>query len=206
MKLSNAGLILIKTLEGTSNKAYRDVAGYWTIGVGHLIIDNDKELLEVLGVENSTIVGIYNKPSESLTYFGNDNRIDVSTIVLTDEQVDALLKKDIEEFVRGVNAVLEVEVAQCEFDALVSLAFNIGLAGFYRSSVLRKLNEGIEEDLSKYFALWNKITIHGKKVESRGLTRRRHIESMIFHSQFKTQDKAVHDYNINLYSNDGGVS
>ncbi len=37
---------LIKQFEGLSLKAYKDPAGYWTIGYGHLIKSGEKELLE----------------------------------------------------------------------------------------------------------------------------------------------------------------
>lgn len=184
MKLSNAGRQLIKELEGHSLVSYKDAVGLWTIGVGHLLKVGDVNLKKVLG------------------YFVQ--RLD--NIQLTDEEVDKLLELDLEVFVQGVNDLLEVYVDQCEFDALISLAFNIGLAGLKRSSVLRKLNEGIESDLSKYFMLWNKATMDGRVVELKGLTRRRTIESLIFHNSFNTQLPEVHNYNINLYSHDGGVS
>lgn len=35
MKTSNKGIELLKRVEGVSNFAYQDSAGYWTIGVGH---------------------------------------------------------------------------------------------------------------------------------------------------------------------------
>lgn len=37
MKTGNNGLALIKHFEGLSLKAYKDVAGFWTIGYGHLL-------------------------------------------------------------------------------------------------------------------------------------------------------------------------
>ena len=39
MKISNAGIELIKRFEGVRNRPYRDCIGLWTIGVGHLIGD-----------------------------------------------------------------------------------------------------------------------------------------------------------------------
>jgi lysozyme len=37
VRLNQAGIDLIKTFEGCELKPYQDVAGLWTIGVGHLI-------------------------------------------------------------------------------------------------------------------------------------------------------------------------
>jgi lysozyme len=44
--ISNNGLNFLKSLEGYKNKAYKDIRGLWTIGVGHLIdMINEKNLL-----------------------------------------------------------------------------------------------------------------------------------------------------------------
>ena len=39
MKISDAGIRLIKRFEGVRNRPYRDCVGLWTVGVGHLIGD-----------------------------------------------------------------------------------------------------------------------------------------------------------------------
>jgi lysozyme len=41
LELSDNGLDLLKQKEGFSSKAYRDSAGKWTIGYGHLIVRGD---------------------------------------------------------------------------------------------------------------------------------------------------------------------
>lgn len=43
--MSAQGIALLKELEGVERKAYRDTAGLWTIGVGHLIKPNETDLL-----------------------------------------------------------------------------------------------------------------------------------------------------------------
>lgn len=45
MKTSSQGLNLIKHHEGFRSKAYKDVAGKWTIGYGHLILPHELELI-----------------------------------------------------------------------------------------------------------------------------------------------------------------
>lgn len=45
MKTSNIGIDFLMSLEGFKNKAYKDTKGLWTIGVGHLILSNEKHLL-----------------------------------------------------------------------------------------------------------------------------------------------------------------
>lgn len=46
MQISDAGLKAIGTFEGRKNSAYRDSAGLWTIGVGHLIRPDEPHLLK----------------------------------------------------------------------------------------------------------------------------------------------------------------
>ena len=47
------GLIpLIIRLEGSKNRLYKDPIGLYTIGVGHLVIKNDKNLIKVLGTDD----------------------------------------------------------------------------------------------------------------------------------------------------------
>ena len=46
MRINAAGIGLIRHFEGTSLKAYRDPAGLWTVGTGHLIRPNEGHLLD----------------------------------------------------------------------------------------------------------------------------------------------------------------
>lgn len=46
MKLSPEGRMLIERHEGRRNRAYRDSAGLWTIGIGHLIKPGEEYLKE----------------------------------------------------------------------------------------------------------------------------------------------------------------
>ena len=101
-----------------------------------------------------------------------------STSKLTQDEADDLFIADLRPFAEGVVALLEVEVTQGAFDALVSFAFNVGLSALRSSSFLRAVNslesnEVIREKLMR----WNKVTVAGKKVESAGLTKRRASEA-----------------------------
>src|SRR5690349_18609873 len=60
--------------------------------------------------------------------------------VITQRQADELFEKDINLFAAGVEDLIDNEVSDNEFAALVSLAFNIGLTNFRRSSLLRLVN------------------------------------------------------------------
>lgn len=45
MKLTEKGAEFIAAWEGVELDPYQDVAGYWTIGVGHLIMDSEEHLM-----------------------------------------------------------------------------------------------------------------------------------------------------------------
>jgi lysozyme len=68
------------------------------------------------------------------------------------------------------------EPNQNEFDAMVLLCFNIGPAGFKKSTVLKAHNRGDHQAAARAFGLWNKS---GGKVYA-GLTKRRAEESALY--------------------------
>jgi lysozyme len=149
VNVSKAGIALIKHHEGVRNRPYRDCIGLWTIGVGHLIGDG-KSLPES-----------WNK-------------------TFTTEEVDALLIRDLNRFERGVSKMLpNVPLRQCEFDCLVSFAFNVGLGTFQRSTLRQALLRGDKkaamESLVKYCRAGGKIV--------KGLQTRRLDEKAVFESK-----------------------
>lgn len=97
-------------------------------------------------------------------------------MTITQEQADALLSADLARFEAGVAKLAKVSLAQHEFDALVSFAFNCGLGNLESSTLLRKLNAGDKAAAGAEFPRWNKA---GGKV-LRGLTRRREAERAMF--------------------------
>lgn len=66
-----------------------------------------------------------------------------------------------------------------QLGAMVALAYNIGLAGFARSSVCRLHNAGDHKGAAKAFGLWNKQA--GNVLA--GLTRRRAAEAALYLSK-----------------------
>ena len=71
---------------------------------------------------------------------------------------------------------IKVKVTQNQFDAMVSLAYNIGTGAFLKSTLLKKVNAGDFAGASEEFLRWNKA--NGKEVL--GLTRRREREKQLF--------------------------
>lgn len=95
---------------------------------------------------------------------------------ITAARAEELLRADVAKFERGVADAVTVPLAQHQFDALVSLAYNIGLGAFRTSTLLRLLNKGEVASAAKQFDRWNR---GGQKVLP-GLTRRRAAERKLF--------------------------
>lgn len=99
---------------------------------------------------------------------------------ITAAESDQILSRDLAKFEPAVLAAVKVPMSQNEFDALVSLAFNIGGGAFSTSSVVKKLNAGDRRGAADAFLAWDKATVRGKKVALEGLTNRRKAERLQF--------------------------
>jgi GH24 family phage-related lysozyme (muramidase) len=94
----------------------------------------------------------------------------------TMDEVDELLKKDLQRFERGVLRLCPNYLTQSRFDALVSFAFNVGLGNLQASTLRQKHNRNDVFGAAKEFLKWNKA---GGKV-FQGLTIRRQDESNLY--------------------------
>jgi GH24 family phage-related lysozyme (muramidase) len=76
--------------------------------------------------------------------------------VMTDEQVYDLFRKDLQVYEAAVNRFVLVTLKQNQYDALVSFVFNIGINGFAKSTVLKRLNKQDYSGAAEAMLLWNK--------------------------------------------------
>ena len=97
---------------------------------------------------------------------------------ISKERAETLLKHVVDGFSVAVEVDIKIEVSQNQFDAMVSLAYNIGLGAFKNSTLLRQLNRGNFVGASQEFLRWDKS--NGKPLL--GLTRRREREKLLFDS------------------------
>ena len=159
LTMSKEGRWALTRMEGYKLQSYDDynrktlkfgdtAIGTITIGVGHT------GSLRAIGIEKSVYAGC----------------------TITSEQCDTLLTEDVKIFEKTVRDLVKVELTQCQFDALVCIAFNIGTAGFKRSNLLKYLNEGKQNDMEAIeagFMGWTKSNGDTTKLVSR---RKREIE------------------------------
>ncbi len=95
---------------------------------------------------------------------------------ITQEEADKLLLHEMEEYEGYVNKLVEVNLSQNQFDALVSWVFNLGPANLKASTLLKVLNSKDYEGVPAQIQRWNKA---GGKVLD-GLIIRRNAEALLF--------------------------
>ncbi|QQO96212.1 endolysin [Acinetobacter phage Minot] len=100
--------------------------------------------------------------------------------VCTEEQAKSYMKHDLQKFVKAVNKLVTVPLKQTQFDALVSLVYNIGEGAFAGSTLLKKLNSKDYAGTAAQFLVWNKGRVKGKLEVIPGLTNRRKKEKAYF--------------------------
>ena len=77
---------------------------------------------------------------------------------------------------------VKVNLTQKQFDALASLAFNIGKGGFEKSSVLQLVNDpNAKTPYADLEAAWKALTVSQGK-ENKGLENRRQAELRVYNS------------------------
>ena len=94
----------------------------------------------------------------------------------TPEQAEAWFREDVAWAEDCVNRAVTAQVNQNEFDALVSLCFNIGCPRFSGSTLVKLLNSGDYDGARDQFQHWN---LQNGKVLA-GLTKRREEEAQLF--------------------------
>ena len=146
MKISQRGLELIKDFEGLSLNPYLDAVNIPTIGYGS-------------------------------TYYRDGKKVTLNDKTISQDEANSLLEHIANrDFADKIFPSIKVKVTQSQFDAMVSLAYNIGAGAFLKSTLLKKVNAGDFVGAGEEFLRWNKAG--GKEVL--GLTKRRQREKQLF--------------------------
>ena len=95
---------------------------------------------------------------------------------ITQQEAEALLKGDLDKFEAGVEKAVGPNTTDNQFAALVSLAYNIGLGAFLRSTVLRQHRAGNHKLAAAAFLMW----VKGGGRTLPGLVRRRAAERALY--------------------------
>jgi len=159
MKTSATGIDLIKYFEGVRYRPYMCSGNVWTIGCGHALYPRQ------------LVMNLADRKEYKLK--PEDNR------VWTKEEVDGLLKYDLQRFELGVLRLLgSLQPTQSEFDALVSFSFNLGLGTFQRSTIRSAFLRGDKTRAGEVLLMYRRA---GGRI-LQGLVRRRLAEHAMFMS------------------------
>jgi lysozyme len=114
--------------------------------------------------------------------YGSTRYTDGTPVSLRDPAITeavglALFKDTLTTYEKAVTKAVKIPLEQYEFDALVSLCYNIGVGNLVSSTLVRLLNEDEARiEVAGQFLRWNRA---GGAVIS-GLTRRREAEREMF--------------------------
>ena len=168
MKTSENMIAIIKKFEGLRLYPYLCQAGVLTIGYGHTLKPVKAKFMEEF----------YTSPQDIAKQHGIEK--------ITEEQAEKYLYDDLEKFEKAIND-LDLPLLQCEFDALVSFAFNVGIGNFNKSTLKKLLSQKKFFYAAKEFDKW--VFAGGKKLP--GLQNRRNKERKIF------EGRKLEDYQDN---------
>lgn len=125
------------------------------------------------------------------TEYPNGRRVTLDDEPISRSDAETFLRHDVDEFSDQVFDLLRRQPTQSQFDALVSLAYNIGITAFGRSTVLSRYNRGDIQGAAAAFMMWVRV---GNQ-RNAGLVRRRTNEAQMFLRDAPSEDmpQAVND-------------
>lgn len=115
-------------------------------------------------------------PGKVLTIGYGTTRGVVAGQEITHEEALKLLEEDLQYFAHNLRLLIKVPLNQHQFDALISFVYNIGIGAFKKSTLLKKLNAGLYEEVPKQMMRW----VFVKGIVFKGLARRRKAEATLF--------------------------
>ena len=107
--------------------------------------------------------------SLGVTYYPNGRKVTMQDKALTIEEAERLGKVTADRFASEVTTLIKSKVNQNQFNALVSIAYNIGINGFKTSTFLKLVNKNPNDPKIKdAIMLWtkNKELIGRRKAEA----------------------------------------
>lgn len=111
--------------------------------------------------------------------FGHTLGVTRDTPPVTLQQADQMLSDDLELVEHYLNDKIRYDLSSNQFSALCSLAYNIGVGNFGRSSLLVTLNGGDLDDVPAHIQMWTHDR-HGNLLN--GLVRRRTAEIALWNT------------------------
>ena len=111
-------------------------------------------------------------------------------LTITEAQACEILAEDLDDCEEAVLRLVKVPLTQGQFDALVSIIFNMGEGNLRKSSLLARLNKGDYRGARSAFDLY----VKSKGQTLRGLQRRRDGEQLLWDAEIPTVPTEVVDH------------
>lgn len=110
------------------------------------------------------------------TYYTNKKRVTMKDKPLTMDQAMALAREIVKDYETTVWAVTRDDISQRQFNALVSLAYNIGIPAFKGSGVLKEVNScpANEDKITAAFLQWTRAGLDKLILKPRRLKELKH--------------------------------
>lgn len=116
------------------------------------------------------------------TYYLDGTRVSMNDECLSVIEAEILLINILIPFEKNINKVVTSKINQNQYDALVHFSYNVGIAAFNRSTLLKVINnDPMDIDIILEFKRWNKSK--GKILK--GLTNRRNFEAKLYFTPIK---------------------
>ncbi|HEY4040326.1 MAG TPA: lysozyme [Rhodopila sp.] len=120
------------------------------------------------------------------TRLADGSAVCATTPPITDAVAEALLQSGLRALAPRIEAIVTVPLADNEAAALLSFAYNLGVANLRSSTLRLLLNQGDRAGAAAQFALW----CHAGGQVLPGLVRRRAAEAAMFSGQAATRSAA----------------
>lgn len=101
-------------------------------------------------------------------------------LTISEKDAEDLLVYDLKPAEDAIASMVFAPLLQNQFDALVSLVFNITVAQFRDSDILRNLNSGDQLAAANGFDVWRRARLNGRVIVVDALVRRRAAEKSMF--------------------------
>jgi lysozyme len=112
------------------------------------------------------------------TYLSDGSKVTADTPSIDEATAIDLLHYGCRTAIHCVNNNVQVDLIQNQFDALVTLVYNIGPGAFETSTLLKIINGDVDGDLKAAWLAWD----HSNGQVSQGLLRRRQAELDLYNT------------------------
>jgi lysozyme len=148
----------------------------------HKLDDNGYKLIQ--GFEGLSLVPYLCSAKKATIGWGNIFYPSGIKVTMQDKPISLatanwMFRTIADRFAVDVDKLIKANLNQNQFNAITSLAYNIGIGALSKSTLLKKVNiNPSDPTIANEFAKWNKVS--GKVVN--GLTKRRAVEAKLYFS------------------------